>query len=137
MRIFELVVSSFLAFKVEISCENSTNCVVLAQNISATVNFFACRWMILHPEFPTDMRISSGKSLTATYVVSGGKVFSSSGSGQSTSSGEDSQSCVKRRSQLGPSHHMTWFASSTGYKPLKAQSAGFEDPAWNVMHIPP
>ena len=78
--------------------------------------------------------------LTATNVVSGDEGFSLSGCGQSTCSDENGHSCTERRSQLGPFHHMTWLASLKGYKPLKAQSAGFDDPgmcASDLMAICP
>ena len=43
----QLAASSFRAFNVEMSCENSSNCVFLTQNISTSVNFFTYRWSSL------------------------------------------------------------------------------------------
>ena len=37
--------------------------------------------------------------------------------------------------KLGPSDHMTWLASLTGYKALEVQSAGFEDPGTSCQRF--
>ena len=58
-KIFRLAASFFSAFQVEISCENSTSCVVLTQNISVSISSFSDKWSFIGSSWLTSELVTN------------------------------------------------------------------------------